>query len=262
MNSTDEANFHVMVRIINSPAQVDRRKLASERFANFPIKWEFFDVVPHDGDSIIEYSPKKNIFKFWRPLRPAEISCFKSHVGAISQFLNCPDSQYLIIFEDDVLPDHKFNYMELLKYMTPHKIQFMKLYFRFLNNSRRVGFFDHREIRFSTTDASGTQAYVLSRLGAEKFIGSVKEIVRPFDDEIARAWAIGLPGYAIFPFPVIEMEAKSTIQVADSTLKGHDPKDMQMLAMRLAYKSVQKIRKILFNVNQQFMSLNIGHRSD
>jgi glycosyl transferase family 25 len=65
-------------------------------------------------------------------------------------------------------------------------------------------------IRFGTPPW-GTQAYIVSREGAARLTQSIKSISRPVDDEFDRFWQHGLPSYALFPYPVMELESSTTI---------------------------------------------------
>ena len=60
----------------------------------------------------------------------------------------------------------------------------------------------------------GTQGYVISRAGAERFVRHCRRVRRPVDNELDRAWDHGVPCLALFPFPLTEISTGSTIGAA------------------------------------------------
>lgn len=61
--------------------------------------------------------------------------------------------------------------------------------------------------------AYGTQAYFIDALAASRFLSITRRAVRPIDEEIDRFWAHGLPALSVFPFPVMEVDWGSTIEM-------------------------------------------------
>ena len=64
----------------------------------------------------------------------------------------------------------------------------------------------------------GTQAYIVTRHGAEALFKAATEIVRPIDWEMSRYWTYRLPNYCVTPYPVLERYGVSAIGQADREL--------------------------------------------
>ena len=71
----------------------------------------------------------------------------------------------------------------------------------------------HHLIR-CTGYALGTQAYLLTRNGAEKLLRSGQRVRYPIDAFLDRYWEHGVPNLALFPFPVFERCQPSSIGAA------------------------------------------------
>jgi glycosyl transferase family 25 len=57
----------------------------------------------------------------------------------------------------------------------------------------------------------GTQGYLMTREGAERFLRHCRVVRRPLDDELDRSWEHGVPCLGLFPFPLIEQSTASAI---------------------------------------------------
>lgn len=68
-----------------------------------------------------------------------------------------------------------------------------------------------RSIVELSDQAFGSQGYLITKAGAQILLDHCRTVTRPVDDEMDRSWAHGLPNLAIFPFPIIEESASSTI---------------------------------------------------
>ena len=76
----------------------------------------------------------------------------------------------------------------------------------------RVPFIDryHHLIRI-TSYALGTQAYLITRDGAERFLRGATQVEAPIDVYMDKYWRHGVPNLALYPFPVFERFESSTI---------------------------------------------------
>ncbi len=54
----------------------------------------------------------------------------------------------------------------------------------------------------------------MTREGAELFVRHCRTVRRPLDDELDRSWEHGVPCLGLYPFPLIEQAAASTIEPA------------------------------------------------
>jgi glycosyl transferase family 25 len=118
-------------------------------------------------------------------------------------------------------------------------IDYLKLYSRFANRPQYVGRVGHRSLIRFAKESYGNQAYMVSTAGARKLTRAISRIDRPVDDEMERYWITGLPVYAIFPYPVLELNVSSTVP------KGSTPNDVSFaqMALRTIYQVDEKVRR-------------------
>jgi glycosyl transferase, family 25 len=64
----------------------------------------------------------------------------------------------------------------------------------------------------------GTQAYIVTRRGAEALLNGTTQVVRPIDHEMSRYWSYGVTNYCISPYPVLERYGVSDIGQAGREL--------------------------------------------
>src|SRR5262249_51227961 len=139
----------------------------------------------------------------------AEIGCFVSHFRVWKHFLATSADQ-LLVLEDDVFVD--WNAVRpLLERRLPSHIDYLRLFAKRAAPSRELGWLLGRRLIQYLHYSYGTQAYLLTRDGALRFVRAASEIARPIDDFMDRAWDHGIPNLAWFPFPVLELSHESTI---------------------------------------------------
>jgi GR25 family glycosyltransferase involved in LPS biosynthesis len=124
----------------------------------------------------------------------------------------------MVVLEDDVLLDERFDFGALPTLMSQLDIHYLKLYSRFLTRFRYLGRIGQRGLYRFVVPPYGSQAYVISKVGARRLVSAAKRIERPIDDEMDRYWVNGLPTYVLFPFPVLESELGSTIAKGSAQL--------------------------------------------
>ena len=91
--------------VISLPHARERRKRISQRFAEVDLPFEFMDAI--DARELTEADMAQIDTRYrrrWglRPLAPAELACWRSHVRAIAQARAGPDPM-TAIFEDDAI---------------------------------------------------------------------------------------------------------------------------------------------------------------
>jgi glycosyl transferase family 25 len=60
----------------------------------------------------------------------------------------------------------------------------------------------------------GTQGYVMTREGAQRFVRHCRQVRLPLDHELDRSWEHGVACLCTFPFPVMEQFTASAIEPA------------------------------------------------
>lgn len=239
-----EVNCRMLV--VSLPEATTRREQVTECLEGLDIPWKFMDAGRHDAPSEYEYDVEQCRKRFGRLLSLAEIGCFKSHMNALAEFDRDPDLQFLVVLEDDVWFDTAFSMKGLIKWIDERDIGFLRLYARSWKKADFAGWYGERHIIRMKTDPYGAQCYIISRQAATRFRNSVKDIVCPFDDEMAHFWENGLELYTLFPFPICERAIPSSI---NSQRNSQDQKVSQTLQEKIfffKYRARNFIRKRLY----------------
>ena len=198
--------------VINMADAAERRSRFQDRARNAPVAWRF-QPARTSLHPDLRYDEQGAIVAKGRPLRAGEIGCYSSHYAAWQELQGDDVDQYVVL-EDDVIVDWIFigklaevdlagmgvNYLRLY-YKSPARIAMVKE--NFIERARSIV-----ELAGS---AFGTQGYVITKAGARMLLDHCRVVTRPVDDEMDRSWAHGLPNLAVFPFPIIEESAGSTI---------------------------------------------------
>lgn len=209
------------------------------------LNWDFFDAQGPDSPLSLTSNSERQIAKFGRPLTNGEVGCFKSHYKVISEHAQQNKDDWLLVLEDDVWLDPAFNLEEVITYCDTHELTYCRLFAKAYKPAEVIGMLSgfRQMVRFKT-DPYGTQAYLIHRKGAARFIDSVEHIDIPVDDEIGRFWRHGLYPVSVFPFPVVERSVPSSIET------GRDQGNVQRVFFRpdlIAHRVKEKIGKILAN---------------
>lgn len=187
-----------------------RRERMSGIMAECPFPWRFHDASEGDG-TVVPYDSARARFIKGRDLYRSELGCFESHAGAIRAFVEDGKHDFLLMCEDDVLFDFAFPFGELAGAMEEAGVGYVRLFSRRIAPARHLQFWRNRWLVRFMWEPFGTQCYLLSRAGARHLLPFLERIARPIDDQIDRFWENGLPPYAIFPFPVMELQSSSSI---------------------------------------------------
>jgi glycosyl transferase family 25 len=160
----------------------------------------------------LTYDPNKAIIAKGRPMRPGELGCYSSHYHAWLELLESGLPQ-MIVLEDDTIVDWGFLQKVAAVDFQAGAILYLRLFARRPCAFRRYGKVvePQRHLVEFVDYAHGTQAYVVTRGGAERFVRHCRTVRRPVDIELDRSWDHGVPCLAAFPFPVIEVSAISSI---------------------------------------------------
>lgn len=201
----------LQARVVSLPQATRRRALVEDNLRDLPLPWQFFDALRGDAVSDIAPDASRQARRFGRPLAANEIGCFKSHVALLGEFARDPTLEWLLVLEDDVWVDTAFDFADITARLTAAQIDYLRLYARRWKAADVVQHWGERQLLRFRTDPYGTQAYLISRAGARRFIASLHSIDMPIDDELGRFWVNGLEIYAVFPFPVIERSLPSSL---------------------------------------------------
>ena len=200
------------VVVISLPDAAARRATFSERAVGTTIQWSWFDAhrelapgLTHDRDAAIVAKG--------RPLYPGELGCYSSHYAAWRMFLET-DARQLLVLEDDTIVDWGFLEKLVARDLQAAGVPYLRLYAKrpcALREVLRDAVERQRTLVEYLDRPLGTQGYLMTREGAERFVRHCGEVRRPLDDELDRSWDHGVACLGIFPFPVIEQSTASSI---------------------------------------------------
>jgi glycosyl transferase family 25 len=142
----------VDARVISFTFSAERRQIISKSLKTLIFPWKFFDAETSGSPSPLAYDSRMAKIYFDRELSSSEIGCFTSHYAVIEQFVAAGDCDWLVVFEDGVFVDMRFDFPASLYLLEAKKISFIRLYCRFWKFRRSVGVFLQRKlVRFWTT---------------------------------------------------------------------------------------------------------------
>ena len=190
----------------------ERRSRFEARAHTAPVAWSFYAAHTSLHPSL-RYDEVGAIVAKGRPLRAGEIGCYSSHYAAWTDLQSSDADQYVVL-EDDVIVDWTFVGKLAQVDLAAMGINYLRLYYKFPARAALVkeNFIDRaRSIVELAGNAYGTQGYAITKAGARLFLDHCRIVCRPIDDEMDRTWVHGQPNLAVFPFPVLEESAGSTI---------------------------------------------------
>jgi glycosyl transferase family 25 len=197
-----------VISLANSP----RREEFSQAAVHASLPWEFFDAhrIPVHG---LAYDETRVTGTYGRKLHPGELGCYSSHFE-LWRWLVKSDCQQLIVLEDDVVVDWEFIRNFSATEMARRGIEYLRLFAKMPASWRFIAspYFDqYRHLIRFTGYALGTQAYVISKTGAERLIRHGSNIAAPVDVYMDRTWDHGVLNLALYPFPIYERYQPSSI---------------------------------------------------
>lgn len=231
-------NRDVTIRCI-SLAGSDRRVRMAQQLDAIGLPWSFFDACTA-APAALPYDPARAVAVHGRRLTAGEIGCFASHWSLWHDVAQENGPDMLLVLEDDVMLNPVF-FRHLGRIAdAAEPFGYLRLYAKVPAGIRREGPFLDRHIARFSGRAYGTQAYLVSRAAARRWLRTITAIERPIDDEMDRYWAHGIPIRAVFPFPVMEIDYGSTIEPKRRTA------DAMPLSQRVPWeirKGIEKLRR-------------------
>jgi glycosyl transferase family 25 len=209
---TDSRTARTKIIVISMADAADRRSRFQGRADGGPVVWNFYPArsTLHPA---LHYSEQSAIVAKGRPMRPGELGCYSSHYAAWED-LQTDDAGQYVVLEDDVIVDWNFVGKLAQVDLAAMGIDYLRLYYKVPTRAAVVknNFIERaRSIVELSGSAFGTQGYVITKAGARILLDHCREVTRPIDDEMDRSWAHGMPNLAVFPFPIIEESAQSSI---------------------------------------------------
>lgn len=205
----------VEVVVISLVHATDRRQLISEQLTAFSLPWSFFDAHTSLVNPALKYDAARIRRAFGRTLSNGQLACWSSHYSVIQRFLNESTSDYLLVLEDDVIFDTAFPVHALVDFCEERGIHYIRLFGMYYADAVQLSYFYNRALIRYKSSPCGTQAYLLSKEGARRMVNCCEMVNATVDLIMDYFWNTKLPLYAIYPFPIIERFAASSIPILD-----------------------------------------------
>ncbi|MFN4267075.1 MAG: glycosyltransferase family 25 protein [Aquabacterium sp.] len=212
-----------------------RRMAIAQHLGSLGIDFEFFDAV--DGRALGR-EPALSRGARW-PLTAGEIGCYLSHVGVWLRVIDEEIPKALVLEDDAVLTPDAWPVIERCANLGGDWDVI-----RLSAIEKQVGWplidLDARHaVALATKSPSGTAGYVLSLLGAQRLMASLREPVTPIDTAFDEYWAHGLRILMTVP-PVVLHGGEGVQSTIDRT--GCDRSDQLGIVSRLRWSAVRKVR--------------------
>ncbi len=237
--------------VINLDRSADRLLQMQRQLENAGLEFERVPAV--DGNALDDesigrhYSKELNRKKYYVPLKKAEIGCYMSHLKACKKIVES-GLDYGIILEDDLILKKNFRLLpEIIRHI-PADWDYIKLIAPFrkkrITGRIPIEMFENASARPEKFELvrwnkppTGTQAYAISRSGAEEFLRRRSVFFRPIDVDLQFTWETGIDVVGLEPQLCKISDAESTI--GGRKLKPHYP------AARLIYKLKYAINSLI-----------------
>jgi glycosyl transferase family 25 len=200
------------VAVVSLPSAHARRAQFAKFAADTPVPWTFFDARTAIAQPL-RYHASIARRVHGRELSDGELGAYASHHAVWRQLVDS-NQQQIIVLEDDVVADWPFIAQLATLDLSAMGIDYLRLFTKIPPRFRKLRrpFLDryHHLIRI-TGFALGTQAYLLTRQGAQRLLKHAEQIESPVDAYMDKYWRHGVPNLALYPFPVFERFDVSSI---------------------------------------------------
>jgi glycosyl transferase family 25 len=197
--------------VINLKSAEERRRLITSHFAELSHPWRFFEAHTSLANSKLRYDSELILRTYGDKMTPAQLALCSSHYSVIASFAESSTSDYLLVFEDDVIFDTAFPLDAITTVCRDQGIHYMRLFGMCYTPAEQLSsFYDRAIIRYRSSPA-GAQAYILSKEGAARVADTCQEIDSAWDMMLDKFWKTGLPIHSVFPFPTIERWSPTSV---------------------------------------------------
>jgi glycosyl transferase, family 25 len=247
---TGSREVRTKVIVISLEGAEDRRDRFAARAQDASVAWYFYPACT-DLHPALTYDEQGAIIAKGRPLGAAELGCYSSHYAAWADLQSDEVDQYVVL-EDDVIVDWAFVSKLAQVDLADAGINYLRLYYKFPSGVAvvRENFIERaRSVVELVGPAYGTQGYAITKAGAKAFLDHCRVVTRPVDDEMDRAWVHRQPNLAVFPFPIMEESAGSSI--GNARFEEFDvPQHLKL--KRLVHYRVERLRRDALKTIRRF----------
>lgn len=206
-------NLRTKTWVISLKTAEARRAAFAATAPNGAGDWEFFDACTDLAPGLVYDAEHARVLNN-RPLQKGELGCYSSHFQLWSWLEHHAEYEQMVVIEDDVVMDWGFlseiNRVDL----ESQGIEYLRLFAKMPSPWRFIAspFLDkYRHLIQFTGYPLGTQAYLVTRAGAQKFRQHGQVIEAAVDVYMDRTWEHDVLNLAIFPFPAYERHQSSSI---------------------------------------------------
>lgn len=244
LEPTRDPKFEIWVLSL-ADAKERRARMTKMLDARAPGQWSFFEPIA-PKDSPLKYDEICAYKKYSSVMSNAEISCAASHMKIIANFVKNGKSDYLVVLEDDIYIDENFNPLKFILAAQILGIDYINLYSRLLPPARYICSFGRAVLYRFSWPPCGTQGYILSQAGARSMLASFLRrpgLELPIDQMMDRHWETGIPVYAFYPFPIMELNVPTSIHTPEQR-SPIDQRNSELASQRM--KSTFQIKRDAF----------------
>jgi glycosyl transferase, family 25 len=198
-----------LCKVISLATATARRSTFTDSAKDCQVSWEFFDAHTSLQNGLL-YDEDRAIVRRGRPLVKAELGCYSSHYATWVTLIES-DADQLIVLEDDSLVDWEYLAIVRAHDFAADGLNYVRLASLALPPSILKGEYLDRYLVLFLGYALGTQAYLVTRKGAERLMKYCKTVRGPIDDALDQTWWGALPNYAIYHHPVAARAVPSSI---------------------------------------------------
>jgi glycosyl transferase family 25 len=226
---------------ISLPTSIARRERMAQQLNEIGVPWRFFDALSRPTEDLVLHEALWNVLNGCT-LLGNELGCYASHYQLLKMHAERPNSDVLIILEDDAILDTLF-----FKDIEPvvkatERYGYVRLNAQMAANYSEVEILGRRRIIRYRWKVHGCLAYAVTPAMARKFVKHFKHVYRPIDIEIDRFWHHHVPILCLYQPVAIEASEPTGIPGRGFTVTGFE---------RLLWKlniRLEKFRCLLANI--------------
>ncbi len=221
------------VYLINLDRSPDRLASVQQRAAELGL--EFIRVSGVDG-AVDKLQPVLQ-HRYYRPLTPAEVGCYSSHIKTLEEFLKT-DYNYAIILEDDGVLSPEFSCFAEAAISNNQQTEIwdvLKLHGKKKGIIHSIALADCNLVDYCTVPLS-TRGTIWTREGCQKMLRYFEGqgVKRPIDVDLRYTWETGLRILVLNPAVVKASGSLSTI--SDRRVLYHQQSRFRQITTKLRYE--------------------------
>ena len=231
----------------------DRKAFVHRVFHEAGLEYEIVPAVDAKALGAAElatYSSRRAVFEYGRELSRGVLACSLSHLRVLQRIID-EGLEAAVVFEDDTRPLPGFGDLLTAPKLVPDDCDVLTFHSLYdwasaTPVSEEPVFGDFRLCRYGRTPM-GTQAYLITRRGAERVLDVAFPVSLPSDEILFRPRPAALEVYGVEPSPVAQEDFPSEIDVPAPPLRDHS--QLTRVALQLlgisgrAWQRVERLRR-------------------